>query len=72
MYDRQDVKVTTSTGTVTEVNAACGIVGFAPCSSCQYKAANSPYSFRFHIRDVNGLVVFFPNDDPILIKVRSV
>ena len=63
--------VTTSTGTVTEVTASCGHVGFSVCTSCQFRASLSPYELRFHVKDVNDKVVFFPSADPILVRVRS-
>lgn len=72
IYDRNEVVVTTSTGVITEVTAACGHVRFAPCTSCQFKAANSPYTMRFRVQDSAGTVVFFPNADAIYLKVRSV
>ena len=71
LYDRTGAVVTTSTGTVTEVTASCGHVGFSVCTSCQFRATLSPYELRFHIKDVNNDVVFFPSGDPILIRVRS-
>ena len=72
LYDRTLTVVTTSTGTITEVTASCGHVAFSVCTSCQFKATLSPYSLRFHIKDTNSKVVFFPNAEAILVKVRSV
>ena len=72
LHDRTGATVTTSTGTITEVAATCGHVGFTVCTSCHYKATLSPYTLRFHIKDAAGLVVLFPNADAVVIQVRSV
>ena len=70
-HDRSGAVVTTSTGTITEVTATCGHVGFTVCTSCHFRASLSPYTLRFHVKDVVDKVVFFPSADPILIRVRS-
>ena len=70
-HDRSGAVVTTSTGTITEVTASCGHVGFTVCTSCHFRVGLSPYTLRFHVKNVLGKVVFFPAADPILIKVRS-
>lgn len=70
-HDRTEAVVTTSTGVITEVTATCGHVGFTVCTSCHFRAALSPYTLRFHVKDAVGKVVFFPSADPIVIMVRS-
>ncbi len=71
LYDRNEAKVTTSTGSINVVTTSCGVVGFLCCTSCQFRASLSPYTLRFHLLDAAGKVVFFPSDDPIQIQVRS-
>lgn len=72
VFDRNEAVVSTSSDEVDIVTASCGHVGWNPPTTCALKAAGSPYTLRFLVTDGLGKYVFYPNEDPILIGVRSV
>lgn len=69
LRDYQDVIVDT-TGDVTITATTAGGVTYTP-DSVDFSASKSPYKLRFRVTSGAGEVVYFPNGEPSLIKVRT-
>lgn len=72
IFDKNEAVVATSSGQVDVITASCGHVGWNPASTATLTAAGAPYTMRFRVSDGLGKTVFYPNDDPVRIGVRSV
>lgn len=72
VFDKNETVVATSSGQITVLTATCGHIGWNPATTATLVAALAPYTLRFLVADGLGKYAFFPNEDPILIGVRSV
>jgi hypothetical protein len=72
LFDRNCDEVATSSGDITVITASCGVVGYSPKTTGTLLGGLSDYTLRFRVKDTNDDYVFFPNEDPITLQIRSV